>query len=409
MLAALGTTIVGDVCRALVWLLVASSLFGQVTGFDRLKRESAAVRALSGHDANHIPVAALAPLHLALRDWIESQLPQRSGTTAAEFNALETRLQGELRVAGLSLAGAQVGPPGVPLGSVGFRFEWIPGLPSTMFVIASVTVDCGFDETIYLYRFDSAGRTRVLEDHPQSEWGYTEWGLKLSDPDPRGRRLLLATYTSVQCASSWAGMAYSVYRLGRDIDSELLLADQQGFYDDRNGGPEFILKPEEMAIEFTARSMDSGILTRTRILRYSFTPVIRRVDPVALRPQDFAEEWLTRPWDEMQSRSAEETKKQHNRLYGDYILGDYYSVAPCEPTHQHWLITLDITDIGEKKLNEPLRTYFLLSEVDKHQYRMENVGQSRPAGCSSGKVHNSVDFSLEKQPWLSTTELEALR
>ncbi len=205
-------------------------------------------------------------------------------------------------------------------------------------------------------------------------------------------------------------MAYSVYRLGRDIESESLLADQQGFYDGNvNGGPEFILKPEEMIIEFTDRSLDSGILTRTRIFRYSFAPAARRVDPVALRPQDFAEEWLTRPWDEVQSRSAEQTKEQHNRLYADYIFGDFYSVTLCDKMHQHWLITVDIRDIGEKKLNEPLRTYLLLSELDKHQYRMENVGQSRPAGCSGRKVHSSIDFSLEKRPWLSTTELKELR
>ena len=64
-----------------------------------------------------------------------------------------------------------------------------------------------------MYHFDERGRTRVFEDHPTSKWGYGGATLQLSGPDSQGRRLLLTHYMSVQCASAWMGMAYSVYRL----------------------------------------------------------------------------------------------------------------------------------------------------------------------------------------------------
>ena len=35
---------------------------------------------------------------------------------------------------------------------------------------------------------------------------------------------------------------------------------------------------------------------------------------MALQPQDFAEEWLTRPWSEMESRSDPATKALHEAV-----------------------------------------------------------------------------------------------
>ena len=54
-------------------------------------------------------------------------------------------------------------------------------------------------------------------------------------------------------------MAYSVYRLGTQPGpSELLLKDQHGFFLD-NDGPYFLLKPEELTMEFLDRSADLDI------------------------------------------------------------------------------------------------------------------------------------------------------
>ena len=79
-----------------------------------------------------------------------------------------------------------------------------------------------------------------------------------------------------------------------------------------NDGPEFVLKPDELIMEFLDASVDVTVHNRTQIHRYSFgAETVQRLDPVAFQPQDFAEEWLTRPWTEMQSRSEPETEEWH--------------------------------------------------------------------------------------------------
>jgi hypothetical protein len=287
-------------------------------------------------------------------------------------------------------------------GSVGIKFTRFTELPNSLFVTAGVSVGCGDDEAVYMYNFDAAARKRVLEDHPKSEWGYTNAELQLSEPDGQGRRLLLTHRVSVQCASTWMGMAYSVYQLGfMPGIPEPLLSSKHGFWLDK--GPEFVLQPEELIVEFLDWSVDTDTHNRTQIHRYHFAQGVQRLDPVAFQPQDFAEEWLTRPWSEMQSRSALQTAEWHARLHNDFVMGKYFSVVLCLAKPGRWLIGLDITNIGEKDLPQPLRTYFLVRELGNYRYEMEDVSASKPPGCSG------TGFAGDKHPWLSPAELKALR
>jgi hypothetical protein len=360
-------TITIEMRGMLMGLLVASALFGQDTPFDRLKREATRTRTLTSEKEKHEPAIAVAALHAALRDWIEAQLPQRQGATA-DLSRLEATLQNSLWGSGLmepdKPAPADIGPEGPGVGYVGFEFKMLPELLNSLFVIASVTVECGSDEAIYLYHFEDGGRTRVFEDHPKSKWGYTSATFELSGPDSKGRRL------------------------GGDDE------------------PAFVLKPDELIIELRYFSTDAGI--RTNIYRYNFKKGVQRLDPVALQPQDFAEEWLTRPWGEMQPRSAADTKKWHERLHADYVFGNYTAAIPC-PNLDRWLVAMDIKTIGDKKLPDPLRAYFLLRDLGNFRYRVKAVAESRPVGCTDVGLSSDAGFASDGHPWLSTAELKALK
>jgi hypothetical protein len=203
------------------------------------------------------------------------------------------------------------------------------------------------------------------------------------------------------------GAAYSVYRLDpRHRASELLLTDAVGFRLSPSGGTEFVPKPDELVIESAYFGVDPmSHLARTRIYRYSFRQGVQRLDPVALQPQDFAEEWLTRPWCEMQSRSAGETKDWHERRHGDFYFAHNSAVVRCSARPGRWLIALDIDRSG-KGLPDPLRTWFLVRDLGNHHYDMETVSASRPAGCPGAGL--KID-AIDGPAWLSRKELEALQ
>ena len=335
---------------------------------------------------------------MALRDWIESRLPQTLGPTRSELLSLETSLQVQLQIAGLS--GPKLPDSDDPTpGSVGLKFEWLPELPNTLIVVGSVSVRCGQDDAVYIYQFHPEGRTRTIENHPQSNWGFEGPKFQLSDPDSQGRRMLLIHSMSVQCASSWMQMDYSVFRVGDEPNSsELLFTDKHSFW--LGDGPEFVFNPDEVIIQFVDSGVDGE--RRTAIHRYRVASGVQRLDPVALLPEDFAGEWLTRPWSEMESRSAADTKAWHQQLHAEYVFGEYERVIRCASVGQ-WLIGLDIMHIGDKELSDPPPTYFLVHDLGNYTYNMEAVSTSPPTGCAG------EGFASDKHPWLSTAELKALR
>ncbi len=156
--------------------------------------------------------------------------------------------------------------------------------------------------------------------------------------------------------------------------------------------------------------MDADIHNRTRIHRYSFAGRAQRLDPVALQPQDFVEEWLTRPWTEMEARSAAGAKRWHERLYAASVSAEYHAVMPCTAIPGHWLIGLDIDRIGRKRLPKPLETWFLVEDLGDFHYRMKAVGSSMPAaGCPGAALYTGSAEASAKHPALSAAELQALK
>jgi hypothetical protein len=371
--------------------MAASGSMAQTDPLERLKSEVARVKALPDEKAD----GEAATIHRALRDWIESRLPGDKGLLHVAMPRAEAVMRSELKAAGLEGEGSA--DADTTFGYATVDFKQLLELPNTLLVTAGVSVPCGVDEAVYLYQFDATSRTRVLEDRPL---GYGSTHVELSQPDGEGRRLLLAHRWSIQCQSTWMGMAYSVYRFGLLSGlPERLLSEEHGFWLG-NDGPEFDLTPDGLVVEFLDSSLDTGVHNRTHVIRYEFKDNVRRIDPVALQAQDFVEEWLAQPWEEMESRSARGTSGMHRKLHS--AGGEYDAVVPCTVRPGTWLISLDLDQIGEKDLKEPRRSYFLVRELGKYRYRMEAVSEEEPSGCP-GK-----GLSLGAHPWLTPAEIRAI-
>jgi hypothetical protein len=378
--------------RVILWVtmatLAASGLCAQTTPLERLHNELSHVKALP---RQKIGASDIEGIQGALSQWIESRLPADKGLLHVDMPRLAALMTAELKEAHLTVEGAP-NPPEDAFEGPGFdyvavTFRQLPELPDTLLVNAGVSIPCGMDEAIYLYLFDANSRTRAFADHPV---GTTLADLQISQPDAQGRRLLLTHHLSTQCWSTWMNMAYSVYRFGAlPAIPEKLLSERQGFWIG-DTEPLFDLTPDELLVEFLGLSTDVDVHHRTRVRRFEFRDGVRRIDPIALQPQDFVEEWLLRPWAEMESRSLPATKPSHDQLHADFVLGEYSSVVPCLARPGRWLIDLAITDIGGKKLAAPLETYFLVRELGNYKYQMESAGDQEPEGCpGNGGISNA--------------------
>ena len=144
-----------------------------------------------------------------------------------------------------------------------------------------------------------------------------------------------------------------------------------------------------------------GIHNRTHIFRYDFANGVRRIEPVAFQPQDFAEEWLTSDWSEMQAMSAPETGEWHRELR-KLSFDRYVDVVPCASNPGRWAIGFQVTYEGEKEIEEPIQNYFLVRDLGNYRYAMEAVSGEEFEGCP-GEGSPS-----DKHPWLSVEQLKAL-
>ena len=346
----------------------------------------------------------IAPLRAAQLNWIESKMPK----SRAEFLDRAGRLDEDLK---RDLEAAKITPDDAPkkdddqegagFGYVDVTVHRLPELPDMAFVTASASIPCGADDSVYAYKFDESGWRRVIDTHSQ---GMGDVGLKLSDPDTSGKRLLLTHWQSQQCTSSWMNLTYKVFRLDWDNGvAQRVLADDAGFWlDDRS--PLFVLSPTGLTLEFEDSSVDGGVHHRTRIRRFTFTPTAQHIDPVALQPQDFAEEWLTQPWSEMESRSDPATKALHEAVGGGFVAGDYVELTQCAPDQPVWLAGFDLDFVGDKQLKEPRRVYLQIRDLGDRRYRMESATSLRPAACKAEPGNPSV-----KYPWLSEEEIRKLK
>jgi hypothetical protein len=314
----------------------------------------------------------------ALRDWIESRLPSNVAQLNADFSILETRLNAELRQAGL----AEPEDPNVGFGYVSrLKLTRPAEYPEALVVQAGVSAGCGNDESVYIYRF-SQKRVRLLEAHGNGKWGSGIFETRFSGPDAAGSRVFYASWYNVQCGSSWNELDYRLFRFGPGQEQAApLFSSTHSFNTDAEVHVK--LSPSELLLEFTAGAMEGGF-RRTYVLHYSIgSQGVERIDPVALQPQDFVHEWLMEPWEEMQSRSgsSDTLVKWHKFLHADLVLGDYEFVQPCINRPGVIQVGVDLRFIGDHEIPEPLSVYFLVKDKGNYSYEMSELSFKRQDGC----------------------------
>src|SRR5207244_12912609 len=169
-----------------------------------------------------------------------------------------------------------------------------------------------------------------------------------------------------------------------------ILRGEHGIWFGADNAYQLRIEPDELLIEVRDRSIDTGIHNRAHVLHYNtvHSPV-DRLDPVALQPQDFVDEWLTRPWAEMESRSASSGPEKLERWHKlGSRFGEFSFVQSCSERPDHWQVGLDVDYLGDKELPEPLSLYFLVHQSGPYQFEMTDISFDRREGCPGDSPPN---------------------
>ena len=300
-----------------------------------------------------------------LRDWIESRLPL--GVTG-------NQLMMDVRTAGLE------SPDDIWELTLGYvtdiEITRPQNYPSAIAVRAAVSVSCGFDESWYIYVLTVTGWKRILEYERDTPLVNSE--IEVAPADRDGSRLVLITGNHPACVSRFNVMQYRAFRISPFSPARTLL-DGNREMDWNKDHRSATLTNSEITMEFESCCSEQGQTNRTVVLKHRIDGERTvRVDPVALNPQDFVDEWVHQSWAEMQNWTARDSRarleKWHKKAGGDkWILPEFKFVQRCSRPGQWQIAAADIE--GERT------DYFLVSESTGGRYEMLDISTKRQPGC----------------------------
>ncbi len=325
----------------------------------------------------------------AVRDWVEAHFT----SDITDFAALAQRLGAEITKVGLHTKESdepQLDPAiGVnaygTVSSVDITTDL--AFKDGFIVTIAVGVFCGADESVYAYRRTKTGVARILEAATTNRaYGEALSRLSFSVPDGDGNQLALLTTIGAQCASNWNTVRYRLFRVPPREAPAVTLLDQSHSSFEASERFESEVLPAEFTVEMRDRSVDGGLHNRTHYLRYRVAGAsVERVDPVALQAQDFVDEWVTRPWTEMESRSAATSRetlgKWHEALHADFVAGMFTLAQPCKDRPGVAQFGIEFHAAAGHDWPEPLAVFFLVRELRSGGYQMLDVSFNRQEGC----------------------------
>jgi hypothetical protein len=279
-----------------------------------------------------------------LRDWVESRISASAGS----------RVNDELRAAGLFCEKSEEQNL---LGYVG------PVRIEDAVVITSIGIQCGYDESAYLYELGK--RIWQYEQTAYEEGKYHPHDIvKVETWKPH----VLVVGNGSWCSSNWRNVHYSVWRLGmaKAIINEVALAFE----------PELIrgaIRDNDVLIEYHAASMDMGIHNREAIRHYRIVgSTVLRDEPVALSPRDFVDEWLTQPWTESTAWSRAALKPRHAKLQKESVREFIEPTLHCAAPDQ-WQVGVDF---------DGRPAYFRVRWRPPYRFTMLDVSEKPAPDCT---------------------------
>ena len=381
-----------------------------------LKQALQAVRATKASNPERDAGPELNPVKVALRRWVEAQLPTPSmpgrieGTietpTAASLSALARQLNDELNNAQLTCGdfnakSYRCGNPNDPddiyateRGHVGVVQLGLLDYGTYLLVVTGVGVLCGQDQSAYLYEADK-GAWKLVFSSEQNDYrkgvyavqNFTEIAVSpWVDGKPETHPLVATLGYGPWCSSTWSSLFTRLWRISTRTTSPKPLIDRtDGMWWGNEDYGAASLEPQDLLVQYTDASMDAGVHSRKHVRRYHVSPDdrIQRIDPVALRPMDFVDEWLKSDWTEASS----------------WIDGSRSSVAFV---HAHKQGPAEYEDTGKRCRSDPSlwqvvlagRRYFQVRWSAPYVFRLVAVSRRPFAGCNIADPAADEDVTL---------------
>jgi len=326
-----------------------------------------------------------------LRDWIESRMSDFA--IDGDPSELASRLSNELRQAGL-LCGWDAKETQCPewwqlgfLSKIEFRRSG-----GFLILITHTGIECGFDDSAYLYGWspdDHWRRVWQTEQNTYTEKGYKPQSLQSVQISPYSQSndyLILTLGSRPWCSSNWHPVYYRVFRPGPDPEAKPLVEGEDWAF--ISAPIEGSITTTDALIEFSISSVDGGVHNRKLIRHYQIDhDKVIRIDPLALSPRDFVDEWLAHNWTPEVLRWTEQaarlnSRAWHEKLHKELVSGQFiYPTTHCKTSPDLWQVGIDFSDPPTPYDKPPVGTYFIVRWRPPYRFTMVRVSDRADPKC----------------------------
>ncbi len=283
--------------------------------------------------------------------------------------------------------------------------------PDLMAVVTNLTIPCGSDASLYLYRRTGATWQLILVTESN---GYADisgaqgsFQFTISPPDDEGNWFVVVADVNPWCSSNWQQLRYKALRPGDDVNHSVVLLDEHSsIYLGTDQPYRLRVNPRGFEIRSVgSQGLDDSILTRVHVQKYEVNGNhVTRIPPLALAPEDFLDEWIEMKWESastwVSSSDAAKLQYWHGRLSKDgreKLDTEFDFVQPCKTAENvaKWQIGLQLEGTGEHDLPRDLpdELFFTVSKRDGAFY-VENVAKDRPPGCPGNALPRGARDAL---------------
>jgi len=264
----------------------------------------------------------------------------------------------------------------------GFEARRWPQHQRLLGIVARIPIECGTDAMLFVYEYaDGSWQQRLLwrsKPYSQVSGAFEAFDYLVSPPDKVGGWYVLTKNIAPWCSSTWSSIRYAVLRPSPASAKVVFQSDDEIWWGSDDFGS-IAANAQDFEVRFHASSIDMGVHNRVWIRHFLIDGArVQRVQPVALTPRDFVDEWIRSPWQQASRWSAPHNKtlhRWHERLRGkDSPIYDYEFIAAraCSDAASY---EIDVS----KESND---TQYFLHVNGEKQFTMMGVATRSSKSCS---------------------------
>jgi hypothetical protein len=412
---------------------IAAPVWAQTPDLSSLATQLEKIRHSHGMNEERDAGPEFTPVKQALRAWVEQQLPPAPGTgmpdgttyylASDDLTPLSARLNQTLDAARLTCG--RPDSKEYRCGADPTRTEDQRGYLDNvriarlddryLLVVTGVGMNCGFDQSAYVYEQGPDHHWRLLISIEQDRYGKDEYkpqhflSLATSPSDtawnePAPPPLVVTLGYSPWCSSNWQVLYTTLWQASRSTTTPPALIDRE---DSLYMGDDFVagahLTNNDLLVQFMGSSIDGIALVRPHILHYRIGPnhAVMRIAPAALDPQAFVDEWLTTPWADASrwlSPSAERTALA--QLHAEERRGPLTSEVDGPPTRCRKSTSLWQVTFNEDTDGDLVSRYFKVQWTAPYDFNLVASSTKPFPGCDEKVAPQSTIGTLfPRQGW----------